>query len=315
MQKKDRMDYEEFKEAIQADLEGKLGKECTILIQDVPRNNGGRQSAVTILVSNTNIAPRICLDGHYEKYLEGRNSEQVVEDILKVHEQYKVEEKVDTEWFFDYQFIKERIAYRLVNYEQNMEMLQDMPHKRILDLAIVFYILLDKHDMGAATIMIQNNHLDMWRGVTVDEIYQAALENTPVLLPVKIESMASLLGGMMQELAVDFNPGCKYTTMYVITNKFKMNGAACILYDDVLKQFADFIGSNLFIIPSSIHECIIVPDNQGGDLKETNILYQDMIKDVNKSTVSEVEILGYNPFYYDKSKDEIMLINGIMQVE
>jgi hypothetical protein len=44
-----------------------------------------------------------------------------------------------------------------------------------------------------------------------------------------------------------------------MTNDRASHGAAAVLYENVLKQFADGIDRDLFILPSSIHELLLVP--------------------------------------------------------
>ena len=84
--------------------------------------------------------------------------------------------------------------------------------------------------------------------------------------------------------------------MYVLTNKEKLQGASTILYSDVLSTFAEKKNTNLWLIPSSVHEWIIIPDD-GNMNRET---LSEMIKEVNGSQLAPDEVLSDHPYYFDR---------------
>ncbi len=77
--------------------------------------------------------------------------------------------------------------------------------------------------------------------------------------------------------------------MYVLTNKQKVNGASCMLYPDLICQFSDRIGKNLFIIPSSVHELLLLPADHKDEASEIRC----MIREINDTQVRVEEILSY----------------------
>ena len=178
-------------------------------------------------------------------------------------------------------------------------MLAQVPHKRILDLAVVFYCLLDNGDGKSATALIYNNNLKNWN-VTIDDVYKAALKNTPDLLHCRISSMSSLFdkcGVNVDGKEVDLKDYVP-SDMYVLTNETKINGAACILYDNVLYDFAQKLGKDLYILPSSIHEVILLPKLP---IFEKNELV-NMVREVNTEGVAADEILSDNVYEYNRNE-------------
>ena len=73
--------------------------------------------------------------------------------------------------------MKGRIIYRLVNRERNRKLLEDVPYKEYLDLAIVYYVLLEMDEYGMASMMVRREHLKMWK-VSEEDIYYRACKNT-----------------------------------------------------------------------------------------------------------------------------------------
>jgi hypothetical protein len=92
--------------------------------------------------------------------------------------------------------------------------------------------------------------------------------------------------------------------MYVLSNDRGINGASTLLYPNVLYDFASSIRMNFYILPSSIHECILVPDT--GKLSKAAL--KEMVKDVNDSHVSADEVLSNEVYYYDLATDEFHII-------
>lgn len=99
---------------------------------------------------------------------------------------------------------------------------------------------------------------------------------------------------------------CEYTgedILYVLTNSSRVNGAACILYDNLLKKFANDVHSDLYILPSSVHEVIIVPKKNAFDKSEL----ADMVREVNEQGVSQDEILSDNVYEYNRKNGLITM--------
>ena len=91
--------------------------------------------------------------------------------------------------------------------------------------------------------------------------------------------------------------------MYVLTNKQKMNGASCILYEHILNDFANQKNKDIYILPSSVHEVILVPVAEDIDRTELS----RMVRDVNRNELEEGDVLSDRVYYYDRVRDEIQI--------
>lgn len=219
-------------------------------------------------------------------------------------------ENVDMKYFLEYVNVKNNIVYKLINTERNRELLEDIPYIEFLDLSIVFQYLISKKESHLETLLIHNVHTKLW-GVTVEELYRAAEENTQKLLPHELRNMADVMEEIMKEEdAEEFNHGdCmaeleSTKPLYVLTNKKGIDGAVSMIYPGLLKDFADRISSGFYIIPSSVHEVLLLPSENTEDRENL----KDMVKEINDTQMEAEEILSYSMYWFDKSKGKICIL-------
>ena len=293
------MEYKEFVEYIKMNAGYIAGEGGNITINHVIKNNGCEMDGLVIMEKGKDIAPTIYLDSFYELYTNGENIKNIIRQIEVIYEQNKNNVTFDVNILKHFDTIKDKIVYKVVNYRSNEKLLEQVPHKRILDLAVVFYCLLDNEYGRSATALIYNNNLKNWN-VTIDDVYKAALKNTPDLLHSKISSMAALFekcGVTVDGEEVDLKDYVP-SDMYVLTNESKLNGAACILYENVLYDFAQKLGADLYILPSSVHEVILLPKLSMFEKDEL----VNMVKEVNTEGVAADEVLSDHVYEYNRTE-------------
>lgn len=293
------MEYKEFVEYIKMNAGYIAGEGGNITINHVIKNNGCEMDGLVIMEKGKDIAPTIYLDSFYELYTNGENIKNIIRQIEVIYEQNKNNVTFDVNILKHFDTIKDKIVYKVVNYRSNEKLLEQVPHKRILDLAVVFYCLLDNEYGRSATALIYNNNLKNWN-VTIDDVYKAALKNTPDLPHSKISSMAALFekcGVNVDGEEVDLKDYVP-SDMYVLTNESKLNGAACILYENVLYDFAQKLGADLYILPSSVHEVILLPKLSMFEKDEL----VNMVKEVNTEGVAADEVLSDHVYEYNRTE-------------
>ena len=293
------MEYKEFVEYIKMNAGYIAGEGGNITINHVIKNNGCEMDGLVIMEKGKDIAPTIYLDSFYELYTNGENIKNIIRQIEVIYEQNRNNVTFDVNILKHFDTIKDKIVYKVVNYRSNEKLLEQVPHKRILDLAVVFYCLLDNEYGRSATALIYNNNLKNWN-VTIDDVYKAALKNTPDLLHSKISSMAALFekcGVNVDGEEVDLKDYVP-SDMYVLTNESKLNGAACILYENVLYDFAQKLGADLYILPSSVHEVILLPKLSMFEKDEL----VNMVKEVNTEGVAADEVLSDHVYEYNRTE-------------
>lgn len=303
------MTYEEFKIAMTAEVTNLAGEEVNVSLHRIPKNNGVILDALTVLGAQQKAAPTIYLKDFYMRYRQGISVRQLAGEIMELAAGCELNRKIPEHFFQDYSRIRKRICFKLINYRKNRALLNAVPHRRILDLAMVFYYLVEPSVMPNATILIRNTDMLRWHADS-RELEHLALENTPGLLGWKISSMLDVLEDLLvnnsEEEAENFLADLPIDTaipMYVVTNREKYFGAACILYPGVLKKIADQIEDNLYILPSSIHECIIVPASG----KHSQKVLCEMVTEINEEQVEETEVLSDHVYFYDRMTESLSM--------
>jgi hypothetical protein len=292
------MNYQEFLKNIQTQLSVLL-PDADLHIQQIARNNGNFYDGLVIVRGGINIAPTIYLMPYYHRYLDGVSLEDIYADILDTYQNNLPEQNFDTTIFTCFAKVKDRIVMRVINYERNLELLAQVPHFRYLDLAIVFYCLLSSDETTQASILIYNQHLSFW-GIDADTLYECAIVNTPNLLPHKMTDMTSILKEVLGEDVMDETSDIP---MYVLTNRYHTNGACVILYDQLLKQLADFFNRDLVVLPSSIHEVLLVPVEVSVDLAQ----YDRMVQEVNETQLADDEVLSNHAYFFSRANGLLSL--------
>lgn len=269
--------------------------DCILEVQEAQKNNGVILHGIRIMEPESNIAPCIYLDDAFIDYQDGRDFQEIVTAVAENYKQNRPVFGFDATFITDYEHVKERICFKVINTDLNKELLADVPHVPFHDLSVVFYVLIDSIPGQNASIMVHNSHMADWE-VDTDELFKTAKSNTQRILRGKVMSMRDLIAGVPNNLAEDRMPEAENCDMYVATNRESVNGAAVFLYDSLLSGFADKIGRDFYIIPSSIHELIFLPDDL--DMEPERI--KQMVCEVNAACVDPEEVLSNNVYHYMK---------------
>ena len=230
----------------------------------------------------------------------------ICREIMKVYEKHSVKCDFDTTLVTDFNKVRNNVCFKVINAEKNRGLLATTPHKLLLDLAVVFYIEVMQDDTGNGTILVQNHFMDMWAGVDTDMLYRLALANTQRKYRGRIASMFTVMSEVLDEAyATEFFELMfdDEVPMYVASNVQKLLGAGVVLYDNLLRTFAERIGGDFYILPSSTHEVLFVPASVGMDVE----YLRQMVHDVNEAEVSEQEFLSNNVYYYSLDTDRMVI--------
>lgn len=288
------MNYQQFVIVVKDKVALALGEGMSLQIHTALKNNGVERVGLTIIDGRINVSPTIYLEEYYKQFANGFEIDDIVHNLLDVYHEVKFEHTWDVHSVKDYETMRSKIVYKLIHAGKNENLLKNMPFIAYLDFAIVFYILFEVDYSGTATIPITHELLELW-DVPLDDVQQSAFCNAPVLLPACFKPMQIVIDELMgtnyseQEAIEDL--------MYVLTNSLRSFGAACILYDGMLEKIYEEIGENYYLLPSSIHEMIIVPESNSPSREHLN----EMITEVNQTQVDEEEFLSDCVYYYNSS--------------
>ncbi len=307
------MVYNDFVKTIEQALKDRFGAGYSVKFHQVPKNNGILLDGLSILPPDSLLAPTIYLNPYYEQHLQGIPEDQILDEIYELFTQNPPPCTFTTKQLSDFDTLKTKVLMKLVHADSNHDLLTEIPYVKFLDLAVIFYLLLEKNEDGQMTLLINNEHLKLWN-ISKKELFRLALANTPLTCPAQIqsvneavrESALKSLGDHCDEEALEKLLGEEDSIcpLYVLSNTSGVYGACCLLYQDLLKDFADSIGMDLILIPSSIHEILIAPLEEGTSFCKLNA----MVSDINESEVSPEDQLSDHVYLYTRADDRIQAV-------
>lgn len=195
---------------------------------------------------------------------------------------------------------------QLINTEKNRVLLNQVPHIPFEDLSIVYRCFFEVTTSGTVSALINNDMAKMW-GADTAVLHKCALENYTRLLPIEFSTMLQCLtcilrpciknGTDTDEIYPIIPDDASDDPMYVLTNKMHQWGAALMTCKSLMDEIADFFKEDFYILPSSIHEVILVPESKALMKEE----FDHMIQEINQTQVEPQEYLSDHAYHYSQS--------------
>lgn len=296
------MNYQQFIEEVERRVKEKIkGNETmAVYIHTAVKNNGKERKGITVSEKGIHISPTIYLEEYFQQFQEGKPIEKIVEKILQLYEEVKCSHPWEESLLQNYEELKGKFACKLIHRGKNEKLLNDIPYVPWMDLAIVVFVLLEVSPYGTATVLVRKEHLEIWR-LTEAQLFDEAKRNTPILLPYQFCPMRKLL----QEIcpyAVDEGEE-EEESLYVLSNKLRSFGATSMLYEGILEKVGQKLGENYYILPSSIHEVIVVPESKSPVKQDL----EEMVREINETQVEEEEVLSDRVYYFSRKENRLFL--------
>ncbi len=268
------------------------------------KNNDTNRHGIVIKRIRGNIAPTVYVDHFFEDYLKKKNTiEEIACQIQAAIHSFDQKEERYRDFSAEFDDCKPKIIYRLVSREKNTSYLASMPHLPFLNLAIIFLIVHQLSEEGLESVCITNDLQKKWN-ISTKELYVIAARNTPRLFPPSIDTMEHTIEKIFNSpFDTLVSSGRPISPMYILSNQYGINGAAVLLYENLIQEFAEQEQCNFYILPSSIHEILLIPD-----ISEKSLSYlSQMVREINRKHVKEDEILSDCAYYYDREEKRFLL--------
>ncbi|MBQ9886508.1 MAG: hypothetical protein IJM37_06600 [Lachnospiraceae bacterium] len=324
------MDYNDFLNYLISHLNDYFKDSATIACHKILKNNDVYYDALMARSDTSNISATIYVNRYFEQYGKGRHINEILKEIKEIFEK-NINQKIDLSYLSDFSNLESQIAIKLINYESNAKLLSLVPHILFHDLALVFYIIINTPPFTNSTVLIHNYHLDKWQ-INIDVLYHAARKNTPSLLGYEIIDMDDIIKEFMiqdikesiyskryradyiinnelisrfaDDVLRDLNDYIPKKTIFVLTGKNRTNGACFIIYPEILERFAANWNCDIYILPSSIHEVILIPATLSPSASELG----EMVREINKTEVAPTERLSDNVYLYSFADKAVNLV-------
>ena len=92
--------------------------------------------------------------------------------------------------------------------------------------------------------------------------------------------------------------------LLVLTNKLSYHGATALFYPDTREEIGNILGQNFYVLPSSIHEVLIVPEKNAIAGPEQMV---QMVKEINETQVAPEDRFGNRVLFYDRDTKELQI--------
>lgn len=264
--------------------------------------NGEKRRALTIDIETMpdreiKVSPSLHLNDFYMDYQEDlrksgdpeavtRSMERIA-DVFGSAMQKIVESELDVNELFRPEYMERNVMPVLVNYDANRKILQNIPHRQFLNLAVYYRM----EAMSGSAII--NNILMAKAGLTEEDLYNAALKNMEQK-SFQITNMSDMLKRFGEDTEDIDMP------MYVITSNGYEYGASAILSTACMDQASKLIGKPFYILPSSVYEVIVIP-KEGMDLEEV----QRGVSEINRNVLDTREYLSDEVYSFSAQTKEV----------
>lgn len=258
------------------------------------------------------------LSGYEDITLDVLRLDYAMRDIANIymgHEQVNFNIG-DVTWVQDYNQAKDFILPRLINSEVNEQLLSGRPHTEMADLSTSYCIQVGRDANGLMTVPLDKAMAEQY-GVDLEELHKVAIENLKRIDPPRCKPMSQVIRtilaknygqdmGMSREeldnYLEEMVPSQEEEIMYVLSTESGLNGAAAVLDADVMDQVHEMLGE-VYVLPSSTHELIIVPQAIGQDLAQL----KEMVGEVNSTVLEAKDFLSDNIYEYDYQTKELRI--------
>lgn len=291
-----------------------------VSIAKVSKVNQTLDGFTLIFPDDSNYAsPLIYLNQIYDDYLENKDFETVMRKsanaMSSALDNYAIEIKNKSKELLNINYFRENVVCQLINATDNQELLNELPHIATCDLAMICRIILHCNNNSLSAVMVNHNIIEHL-GITEDELFKIANRNTLRLFPPKLRKLSEVLENMLTTQndlhsedicsAIKANDLDNTIQMYVLGSSTGSFGACYMTCSEILQPLADKLNSNLFILPSSIHEVILISES----FCDANHL-SECVKFVNDNHVPIDEKLSDSVYFYDRISKEISIASSL----
>lgn len=284
--------YEYVKDNVKEYLPEKYLK-ADIRLLDVIKKNGLSLTAMAISAEESNHTLRIYLDSFYQEYCHGKDVDTCVGEVADIWiERIDMKQKVDVNALMEYSNIKDKLQLQICDAERNQEWLKDKVTIMQGDFAAYFTVNLEENEEGITSFAVNKAHLDTWK-IDVQTLQHDTEKADKNRKPV-LYSMENLMGMLAKGEAAQnlLNRDRKaeefIQPMFCLTNEARINAASLIIYEDIRKQIGEFMNGDFYILPSSIHEILILPADGAFSVQELN----NLVQEVNENVVALEDLLS-----------------------
>ena len=305
------MDYEQFVADFTAELQKNMEQENVELKRGTFRKVNEELDGLSIKYPDSPIAPTIYFEDKYQMFQDGYSVEQLAErtaDQLKSIRDNAPELPTLTE-----ESARQNLYCVVVNASENEEMLRNVPHERLEDLAVV-----PRFKVGEDASFIVSNDLCSNLQMTSEEVMEAAHANTNKQ-EFQCQNMTDVMRGIMKEQGMPeeyidelIQMQGQDCPMYVMSNESRVEGAVALTstsamesaYEKIKEDHPDM--ENLYVLGSSRHELILIPDDAVDNVEDLKAIH----KEVQDTELSKADKLTDHIYEFNAQTKQLSIADA-----
>jgi len=305
------MKYKEFMAGVKEALERKLPeRKASVEINRIVKSNDRVKDSISIIVPGRASSPTVYLNDFYEWHMKGGTIEEISDKILEIFDHSMKDVPEEFLRFDRFEEAKPNITLKVLNTAINEAYLADTARVEYLDLSVVFYctaiVGVQRHVFCSK---ISKELMEKW-GIDEHTLYDLARRNTPRLLGVYLREVKDVIMEMLEGTDDPARDSLLWaledderSPMYILSNYTRNSGAGNMFAEGILQSLAEQLGDDLYLIPSSVHEVLVIPVNSRLTREEVDA----MVADVNRTVLRPEDILSDHVYIYRRHEDRIVM--------
>ena len=294
--------YDEIINAIREEIPEEIRDMMEVDIREVVKANDTVLHGVVIKGPEQAIVPTIYIEDCIKQLPEDFAMKDLAEAIVSLYQVGMREAPAVESLSLEFDDIKDKLVVQLAEVERNKDRLRELAYKPLDNgMVMLAYVVVQEDERGSMRFAVTKDIAE-GQNYDIDKMFETAMKNNePVLVDISdaifsdgIEFAENLFD---KELSDKLPDG-----MYTLTNSSTNLGAAVLYYPDIQKRIGDMLQNSYYVLPSSIHELMILPCS----VNDNPEFLRKMVKEANETVVNPQEVLSDRIFMYDREKERLV---------
>ena len=299
--------FEEIIEAVKNEIPQTLRDHITVEMREVIKTNDERLHGINLRIPGYDAVPTIYLEDFLKDYESGRPVKEIAQAAMDIMREGMNSAPCTDNISLRYEDIEDKLVLQVVEAERNRERLKDLVYRPAENgFVMVAYVVVEENENGNMRFAVRKDMAENYN-YDVDKLLDKAAANTQERYQPVLKDMGSVilsgscdLGGI-NPLKDDYTVSPD-EVMYILTNENGLNGAGVLFYPDMKKRIGEILDDSYYVLPSSLHEVIIMPEKLSPDIR----VLEAMVKDANRTVVESQDILSDRVFMFDREKNRMI---------
>ena len=287
------MQYQLFLQELTENIHVPYAENAVLKVQTIHKSNSLKIKAVALFQETKRLTPWIYMAPFYRLLREGISFTAICRELESVLGMCVLSEDLPEDLFLSLSSALPLLRMRLIPRKGNEKMLLSVPHRDFFDMAVIYHLLIPCKSEHIGSAILYSDHCLLW-GVTEDILFQAVLKNQEETNDYRVEKLSNVLE---KSLSMSYPE----TGLYMLTNRVGYYGACAVLLPKAIREAAQMLGGNGYILPASIHEVLLIAEHMAPPVENL----RRMVWEVNHTELLPEEVLSNEVYRYDGEKGTV----------